>query len=741
MRRARQSFSISVWKIWVLTYIAILVLPFCVNLVEYSVFSKRFNEQIEEKNRFVLKSMCNQTEEQLMFVENLSINLSLNDELNHIVENISLPLDAAERYTLYQFVNNFNFGYMQVEYQSRIFVYFKHIGLIAKSGSCQDLESFCRSSVSDQADAEAFMEILNEPQSGKYFQLNFNEKQKELFYIKSIPSLSEDNMVNILLHIDKEAISKDIEELYMADTGLLAVLDEHNNVILQVGSLGGREETVGVESLLKDKNILSYRVESDSTNWSYVYFLPKEEVYQEINHSKSLIIFFVMTVFAACTCIAALFLRSNYSNISDMMKLFKNETANVNEYSFLKEKIAATLSENIQYSEMLSNQNSQLKESILTALLENRELTGKYTNDELEKLGFRFEKDSFVAVVFAFEYQKEESYPRKFVIENIFSELTERSGFCRYAINYKNAVVYLIASEQEDMKQKLLRDIQYAYNFMKENFEFGFFCGVGSVHQRKQGISQSYREACEALQYCLITKEKPCADYDSDSTLFEKNYFYSRKTEERMFSLIQVNNRQKLREELKTVFQQAKERGRTDVDGMRAFVLSAVESVSTFCEKNKMSFANTFSVENEFVKNIDSCNSVGKMRDVICILFEDCYDRVFAQVNPVQDMPDRIVSFIEKNYRNQELGIQMIAEAFERSNDYIARKFKEKHHITIKDYINIVRVNEAKKLLGNSNELISTISEEVGFSNYRTFVRVFTNVTGISPKNYRDTNI
>lgn len=741
MQRAGRKLSLSVWKIWILTYIAILVLPFCVNLVEYSVFSKRFNEQIEERNNFVLRSICDKTEEQLMFVENLSVSLSLNDELNQIINEISLPLDAGDRYQLYQFVNNFNFGYTQVEYQSRIFIYFKHIGLVTKSASCQDLESFYRTSVSDKTNKEEFMQMLNEENSGKYFQIDFGDKKDELFYIRSVPNLTEENTVNILLHIDKEAISKDIEELYMADNGLLTVLDDQDNIILKAGSLEGKDENFQIDSLLRDKNILSYRIESDATNWRYVYFLPKEEVYQKINHSKSLIIFFVMTALVACTCIAAFFLKSNYSNISDMMKLFQNEKKNVNEYSFLKEKIAATLYENIQYSEMVRNQNSQLKEAVLTALLENRELTGQYTHDEMEKLGFHFEQDSFIVVLFAFEYQKEESYPRKFVIENIFSELTERSGLRRYAINYKNAVVYLIASKQEDMKQKVLREIQYAYNFMKENFEFGFFCGVGSVHQRKQGIFQSYLEACEALQYCLITKEKPCADYDSDNALFEKNYFYSRKTEERMFSLIQVNNREKLREELKAVFQRAKERGRTDVDGMRAFVLSAAESVSAFCEKNKISFANTFGVENEFVKNIDSCNSVGKMRDVICIFFEECYDRVFAEVNPVQNMQDRIVSFIEENYRNQELGIQMIAENFERSNDYIARKFKEKHHITIKDYINIVRVNEAKKLLGNSNELISTISEQVGFTNYRTFVRVFTNVTGISPKNYRDANI
>ncbi|MGN1059550.1 MAG: helix-turn-helix domain-containing protein, partial [Clostridia bacterium] len=77
---------------------------------------------------------------------------------------------------------------------------------------------------------------------------------------------------------------------------------------------------------------------------------------------------------------------------------------------------------------------------------------------------------------------------------------------------------------------------------------------------------------------------------------------------------------------------------------------------------------------------------------------------------------------------------------FSLSRDYIARKFREKTHIRLNDYINLVRVDEAKVQLAETNHLISDIAERVGFSNYRTFVRIFTNVTGISPKQYRNIN-
>ena len=54
----------------------------------------------------------------------------------------------------------------------------------------------------------------------------------------------------------------------------------------------------------------------------------------------------------------------------------------------------------------------------------------------------------------------------------------------------------------------------------------------------------------------------------------------------------------------------------------------------------------------------------------------------------------------------------------------------------LKDYINMLRINEAKRLL-LSRKTIEEVAARVGFSCTRTFLRTFVRITGLTPAAYR----
>ena len=55
---------------------------------------------------------------------------------------------------------------------------------------------------------------------------------------------------------------------------------------------------------------------------------------------------------------------------------------------------------------------------------------------------------------------------------------------------------------------------------------------------------------------------------------------------------------------------------------------------------------------------------------------------------------------------------------------------------SLSNYINSVRLNEAKKLI-LKGERLETVSEKVGFGSLRTFMRVFKKSEGITPGQYK----
>lgn len=95
-----------------------------------------------------------------------------------------------------------------------------------------------------------------------------------------------------------------------------------------------------------------------------------------------------------------------------------------------------------------------------------------------------------------------------------------------------------------------------------------------------------------------------------------------------------------------------------------------------------------------------------------------------------------ILNYINDNY-NQNISLKAISEKFYLSYYYLSRLFKEVTGFTFVAYVNIIRVNNAKRLLDETDKKLETVSEFVGFGSQKQFVRAFKTLYGISPSKYR----
>jgi AraC-like DNA-binding protein len=68
---------------------------------------------------------------------------------------------------------------------------------------------------------------------------------------------------------------------------------------------------------------------------------------------------------------------------------------------------------------------------------------------------------------------------------------------------------------------------------------------------------------------------------------------------------------------------------------------------------------------------------------------------------------------------------------------YLSEFFHKKMDMTIKQYINVMRIKQAKRLLITSDNSIMSICFECGFSSLASFNRNFLSVENMSPSAYR----
>ncbi|MDG5816337.1 AraC family transcriptional regulator [Chitinispirillales bacterium ANBcel5] len=97
----------------------------------------------------------------------------------------------------------------------------------------------------------------------------------------------------------------------------------------------------------------------------------------------------------------------------------------------------------------------------------------------------------------------------------------------------------------------------------------------------------------------------------------------------------------------------------------------------------------------------------------------------------------RIVSFIARSFNNPNLDAVNIAREVGISPNKISSVLRKSMSCSLKQYLNSIRITEAKRLLRSTDRQIAEISRKVGYNNVAHFNRMFKITEGVTPNQYR----
>ena len=96
----------------------------------------------------------------------------------------------------------------------------------------------------------------------------------------------------------------------------------------------------------------------------------------------------------------------------------------------------------------------------------------------------------------------------------------------------------------------------------------------------------------------------------------------------------------------------------------------------------------------------------------------------------------QLINYIKVNY-DKPLNNEMLSNVSGYHEYHLNRLFMKHTGTSMHKYILNIRINEAKKLLLNTNHSLATIAEKVGFNSNTHFSSYFKQITGMSPLEFR----
>ncbi len=119
----------------------------------------------------------------------------------------------------------------------------------------------------------------------------------------------------------------------------------------------------------------------------------------------------------------------------------------------------------------------------------------------------------------------------------------------------------------------------------------------------------------------------------------------------------------------------------------------------------------------------------------LCISLLRFQDRHQTQVRHRRAITP-LLEYLSKHYATVTL--DELARTSSYNASYLSRLFKETFAISFTDYVNILRVNQAVKLLRETELTVEEVGLEVGFHSRKHFYDMFRRHTGMTPGAYRE---
>lgn len=320
-------------------------------------------------------------------------------------------------------------------------------------------------------------------------------------------------------------------------------------------------------------------------------------------------------------------------------------------------------------------------------------------------------------------------------IKQTLKEALEKTGHVwKFGLGDKE--IFLIGGTKEQEIGKITRIIDESAVMIERIFHARISCGISNSAEGLSEMPMLYAQAMEALDYNLVIREENYTYYNDIMPLKEVEEDWNAKVEQIGKSITHCTE-----EELKAQVENllfCLQKAHYNVSEYQVVILEISFAFSRLYKKYQITTDSEFAGTKKMAVKILSLSTGEELNHWLlnyCQLIRSLIQKKQVDNNVI--LAEHAKKIVDEKYKDPDLSVESVCGELHVSTSYFSKIFKQQTGGTFLNYLISRRMEEAKKLLQQTDYKSHAIGTMVGYPEPNYFSYVFKKNCGMSPVKYR----
>lgn len=566
----------------------------------------------------------------------------------------------------------------------------------------------------------------------------------------------------IVVNINTDLLNQIVEESMQSIGSSFMILDMQNNVLARSQNYFTYNEEKILEGLSDNnktpiisdgkKMFFVKDITFDAADWKIVSITPCDSMLENVHSLRNTSIFIAVIVSLSIMLIILISNKWMNAPVDKFMgmvvkKIEKDENHKINNFEELGNMFLYMVTQQHDLQSEFNKSIPFIKYQLMLKMISDQTITYEAIQPQLDLVKVRLYPFNYIVMISDFadkDIIDIEGVGAEFevYISSLYNKAEElvnqeNRGFSVQLPN--NMCFTIISFETDNVQQNTIEALGIAEmmtNFMKDYYGIRIITAIGDHYNNFSGIRSSYEEALRLIKYKSVIGHNNVITKEDIQTAGDLQGYKMSVPVEKLTRAFESGNFDKTMSVLDEIFKKLEEEKQPSDIVIQISMQLIRECMECYREAG-------FEVGYAHYRNIDvSINQIETTEEIktfighlISEMMSDISKKKMTKGS--DELITKIVEYVNETYAEYDMSLNLLADRFGISVPYLSKIFKMYTQKTFTEYLIEIRLKKAAELLVNSNKKVNEISNEVGYPNPSSFIRIFKKYYYITPVDYR----